>query len=86
VAFALSHVQSQQAVEGKSTGEAISEQAQVHALNVLKALFRDSCLRLDVIPYLSDAIIVALDGYTSTRCACRQCWLVVAWGVGTNDR
>jgi len=56
-------------LKAKSEGveSVIGEQAQVHALNVLKALFRDSCLRLDVIPYLSDAIIIALNGYTSTR-------------------
>lgn len=58
--------------ENEGAKKTISEQAQIHALNVLKALFRDSALRLDVIPYLSDALIIALNGYTSSSWGIRN--------------
>ncbi len=44
-----------------------SEGAVVHALNVLRMLYRDSALRFSVIPYLTDALILSIEGYTSPR-------------------
>ena len=52
----------QRAVSGPA-----SEVAIVHALNVLRMLFRDSALRFSVIPYLPDALILCIEGYTSER-------------------
>jgi hypothetical protein len=40
---------------------------QVHAYNVLRALFRDAVLAPAVLPYVPDALGLALDGYDSAR-------------------
>ena len=38
---------------------------QVHSLNVMRALFRDSRLSEDVYPYIAQAMMAALNGYAS---------------------
>ena len=42
---------------------------QVHAHNVLRALFRDSILAAAMLPYVPDGLALALDGFDSERCA-----------------
>ncbi|KAI0220416.1 Thyroid adenoma-associated protein [Lamellibrachia satsuma] len=38
---------------------------QVHAMHVLKALFRESCVALAVTPHISSAVVQAIDGFSS---------------------
>ncbi|KAF8795715.1 Thyroid adenoma-associated protein like protein [Argiope bruennichi] len=39
--------------------------AQVHALNILRALFRDSCLSDFLIPFVSEALMISITGFKS---------------------
>ena len=39
----------------------------MHALNILRALYRDTRLSEEVFPYISDGLKVAVLGYSSTQ-------------------
>jgi len=51
----------------EKSGGAYREEASVHALNVLRMLSRDAALKYVVIPYLPEALMLAVEGYTSSR-------------------
>ena len=51
----------------EKSGGAYREEASVHALNVLRMLSRDAALKYVVIPYLTEALMLAVEGYTSSR-------------------
>ena len=46
----------------------------IHALNILRALFRDSQLKETVVPYIATALMIAIKGFSQTIwpvcCAC----------------
>jgi len=46
---------------------------QVHAYNVLRALFRDAALAPAMLPHVPEGLELALDGYESARYAHRVC-------------
>lgn len=48
-------------------GGVYKEESSVHALNVLRMLSRDAALKYAIIPYLPDALMLAIEGYTSSR-------------------
>jgi hypothetical protein len=47
--------------------------SRIHLLNVLRAVFKDTELSLDVIPYISAAFIVAIDGTQSIHWNIKNC-------------
>ncbi|GFO33499.1 thyroid adenoma-associated-like protein [Plakobranchus ocellatus] len=49
-----------------------SSDAQVHALNILRALYRESRLRDDVVPYVADGLKSAILGFRSEQWAVRN--------------
>ena len=38
---------------------------QVHAMHVLKALFRESCIAVAIAPHISPAVVRAIEGFAS---------------------
>ena len=38
---------------------------QVHAMHVLKALFRESCIAVAIAPHISPAVVQAIEGFAS---------------------
>ncbi|RUS30332.1 hypothetical protein BC938DRAFT_479538 [Jimgerdemannia flammicorona] len=46
---------------------------QVHALNILRTIFMDAKLGTDILPYLSDGLSLAIDGFSSPSWAVRNC-------------
>lgn len=42
------------------------EPAAVHALNILRALYRDSRLRDHVMPFIPEGVVVAIAGFTAS--------------------
>ena len=55
-----------------SDGEA--PPACVHALNILRALYRDSRLGEHIVPFISDGVMIAIEGFSAkfwpVRCLC----------------
>jgi len=51
----------------------------VHALNILRALFRDSRLSEDVFVYIADAVKIAVSGYASRH------WMVSTFTMGRKN-
>ncbi len=49
----------------------------VHALNVMKFIFKDSCLALDATPFIADAMIVAITGFAHAEWAVRNSSLLL---------
>jgi len=43
----------------------IEIELRIHALNILKKLFQDSDLKGDIEPYVSEAFITSIKGFTS---------------------
>ncbi|XP_036606868.1 thyroid adenoma-associated protein [Trichosurus vulpecula] len=54
------------------SGDSQSSVPQVHALNILRALFRDTRLGENIIPYVADGIKAAILGFTSPVWAVRN--------------
>ncbi|XP_027720989.1 thyroid adenoma-associated protein isoform X1 [Vombatus ursinus] len=54
------------------SGDSQSSVPQVHALNILRALFRDTRLGENIIPYVADGIQAAILGFTSPVWAVRN--------------
>ncbi|KAL6044405.1 hypothetical protein QOT17_023361, partial [Balamuthia mandrillaris] len=50
----------------------VDDSMKVHALNVLRMLLRDSALRFEVMPYLMDALVLCIEGYTSPNWGIRN--------------
>ncbi|RIB14541.1 putative death-receptor fusion protein [Gigaspora rosea] len=60
-----------------STDDEIDQQIvdlpQVHAFNILRTIFMDAKLGADVLPYVSDGFMLAINGFCSSSWAIRNC-------------
>ena len=46
---------------------------QVHAINIMRALFRCSAINIDMLAYVGDAVEYAISGFASPSWAIRNC-------------
>ena len=55
----------QETVEQPSSSNLSSQPAAVHALNILRALYRDSRLGEHIVPFIPQGVMIAIEGFSA---------------------
>eukprot|EP00002_Diphylleia_rotans_P033698 TRINITY_DN7190_c0_g1_i2.p1 TRINITY_DN7190_c0_g1~~TRINITY_DN7190_c0_g1_i2.p1 ORF type:complete len:1856 (-),score=344.01 TRINITY_DN7190_c0_g1_i2:155-5722(-) len=70
--------------------EKATEKCKVHALNTMKAIYRDKMLSSDSLKYISEGLMIAIQGFTSSswsiRNSCTMCYTTIIARIFRNKK